>query len=180
MKHNYFLRGAPVDRPELADWHWAEAELGAALPTDYKEFIDQYGAGCVATFIWIYSPRAAGREMELVFNLRQLREERDAVHAIFPDTDEEFPLFPDPGGILRWGHTFNGEDLSWLVKDPRRPDEWPVVITGGRMPGHEIFDVRATDLLWSLVTGETTSKFFGNLSDEPLRTVFVPYSKRAQ
>ena len=40
----------------VGDWRVIEAQIGVALPSDYKEFVSLYGVGSVRESIWILSP----------------------------------------------------------------------------------------------------------------------------
>jgi hypothetical protein len=48
----------PVDPPTAATWARVEADLGTALPDDYKWFVETYGTGQIGEVLWIYNPSA--------------------------------------------------------------------------------------------------------------------------
>jgi hypothetical protein len=46
----------PSDVGQLAQWPQVEAELGIALPSDYKAFLATYGSGSFNDFMIIFNP----------------------------------------------------------------------------------------------------------------------------
>jgi hypothetical protein len=115
------LRVPPPAAPSHADADWdaAEAALGTPLPADVKELTRRYGAGEFCDLVSVHPPEllvAQNREI-----LDEEREYRDDEPEDYP-----YPLHPEPGGILIWGATGNGERLCWLTEGA--PDDWPVVV----------------------------------------------------
>ncbi|SFR23558.1 hypothetical protein SAMN04488564_10735 [Lentzea waywayandensis] len=109
------------------DWAAVEAELGTALPADYRVLAENYPGLDIGQFLSVFHPVSSGpdefslREFaeQTLGNLRKLRED---VPGLIPH-----PLHPEPGGVLPWGVTDNNDFLCWLRKG--EPDEWPVVVT---------------------------------------------------
>ncbi|MGW6449921.1 hypothetical protein [Lentzea sp. NPDC055074] len=109
--------------PASIDWRAVEAELGTALPTDYRVYADNYPALCVEGFLHVSHPVGEWA----------LREAAEAALVPLRGHREEFPefvpyaLFPEPGGLLPWGITDNGDDLFWSTEGD--PDDWRVVVS---------------------------------------------------
>lgn len=144
-------------------WESVEAELRTSLPQDYKDFARLYGSGYFLEFLGISIPRSQNPNVCLV---RYVRE----VCATFSQ-DEELPyaLWPEPGGIIPFGGTDNGDYLFWLPRDG--PAEWGVVVWDRGMQGFEAFDCDLTDFLAGLATGEIVPKEF----PEDLATADYPF-----
>lgn len=110
----------PVPVDATGDW----AALGLDLPADYRELVTRYGSGAFCDHVVLLSPFGPCTLLDYGVGLldgdRELRDE--------DDTDEEdypYPLYPEPGGLLVWATTTNGERLCWLTAGA--PDAWPVV-----------------------------------------------------
>ena len=131
-------------------WRDAEKQLGTSLPTDYKGFVRRYGSGYIDDFLWVFSPFEDHANVNL---LRQLDEQRE-VHRLLRDAlgDDEMPFgfSPDPGGLLPWGRTDDGDALYWVTRPPD-PDRWPVLLE--RDVGWQEFEVPMTRFLEDLLTG---------------------------
>ncbi|TKD12249.1 hypothetical protein [Polyangium fumosum] len=138
-------------RPEgaSAKFGWAEVEglFGHGLPSDYKAFIEEYGAGCLGGFVWILSPFAEelgaqlGRQslarlehlallgsdsrfqMEtsdpVVAPLLAKQAERRAALAAYPPRGQKW---------IAWAVLGDGGALYWLGVGA--PDRWKVVYLG--------------------------------------------------
>jgi hypothetical protein len=37
-----------------------------------------------------------------------------------------FPIYPEPGGVLQWGNTYNADRCMWLTHPD--PDQWTILI----------------------------------------------------
>lgn len=108
------------------DWKVVEADLGTALPADYKALADHYPGVLVDSFLAVFHP--VPREGN--FSLREFADQtlgylrlrrEDLPHHV------PYALFPEPGGLLPWGVTDNNNFLFWLTAG--QPDEWQVVVT---------------------------------------------------
>jgi hypothetical protein len=136
----------------LGPWEPIEAELGTALPQDYKDFVRLYGSGYFMEFLGIYVPRSRNPNLRLESVVR-------AICDTFVDREElPYPLWPNPGGLLPFGGTDNGDSLFW---NPRgAPTDWGIVVWDRAFCGFEAFDYGLTDFLAGLATGEVVPKEF--------------------
>ncbi|MBY8860397.1 SMI1/KNR4 family protein [Nocardia sp. CA2R105] len=152
------LRGimAPSPLPEAVPppWDDIESACGVRLPSDYRDFIDYYGNGRVGELYVLYpaSRRINGevRLTSLIDNARDL-----VANEVFDYDDDGNPLagYPEPGGLLQWGGSTNGDMFFW-VTEGEDPDGWTVL---AHLHGPGIwarYDGNMADFLTGLVTGE--------------------------
>lgn len=135
-------------------WGPIEAELGVALPADYKEFARLYGSGYFMEFMWVLVPRSSDLGADF------MRRVREACHA-FRILSLPHPLWPSPGGLLPLGWTDNGDHLFWLPRP--EPESWRVLVWDrGGLEGEdvEVFECDLTDFLAGLATGHISPKAF--------------------
>lgn len=86
-------------------WEPIEAELGTALPQDYKDFVGLYGAGYFMEFLGIAVPRSRNRNVRLEVLV-------GAICDTFVEREElPYPFWPDPGGLVPFGGTDEGDFL---------------------------------------------------------------------
>ena len=147
----------PLESRGAGDWQAIENKLSLRLPGDYKWFIDNYGTGCVGLFLWIFNPFSENEDLNLAAQVESIcqmyRENRQ-------ETDEEedcpHPIYPEPGGVVPFGITDNGDVLFWLAEgeDPRG---WPVVVNASRSSSYELHAKSMAAFIVGLVSGETTS-----------------------
>src|SRR4051794_14994861 len=109
----------------LGPWEEIEAELGTALPQDYKDFVRLYGLGYFMQFLGVSVPRSQNPNTRLEACVPRASE----TFRIFAG-DEELPysLWPTPGGLVSFGSTDFGDQLFWLSEG--LPSEWRVVVWG--------------------------------------------------
>lgn len=133
-------------------WGPIERQLGGPLPQDYKDFVQLYGRGYFLQFMGIDVPASLNPHMRL---------ERKAgiVSRSFANYDDlPYPMWPQPGGLLSFGGTDNGDYLFWLPR--AQPQGWAVVVWDGVPDSWEVFDCDMTDFLAGLATGGILPKEF--------------------
>ncbi|WP_329320453.1 hypothetical protein [Streptomyces sp. NBC_01262] len=120
------LSGVRPVAPRSIDWGKISRILGVALPRDYVELAEAYPAIEFDGFLCVWVPRLGGEEefvaglfdeLELV---AELQEEGEA---------ENYVAHPEPGGLIPWGSSLDGDVFYWCVIDGD-PDGWPVVAHG--------------------------------------------------
>ncbi|WP_035838893.1 SMI1/KNR4 family protein [Kitasatospora azatica] len=111
--------------PAVIDWPVLEAELGIALPADYKLLCELYPPFVVGGFLSVGTPEPGGEsgwvegtrdELETV---GEWCEEADLAVALHP--------FPAPGGLLPWAVSPQGDFFLWSTH-PTDPREWTVTV----------------------------------------------------
>ncbi|MEV6490990.1 SMI1/KNR4 family protein [Actinoplanes sp. NPDC051633] len=135
---------APIDA--RGDWAAVEAALGCGLPADFKILIERYGRGEFGSLAYAYSPFGDGGPS--IVDEASVVDIEAEERAEFP-SDYRYPLFPEPGGLLVWGGTSNGDRLCWLTEGP--PDEWPVIVWTPRGAFYERHDGGAAAYLLTAV-----------------------------
>jgi hypothetical protein len=147
-------------RPKRTDIHWiaVQRRVGSVLPTDYKQFVEWYGVAYLGGFLCTFSPSASNPNVELPcqmgVRLSALSElKRNPGSSMCP-----YPLWFEPGGLLPWGGTDNGDTLYW--KTAALPDAWSVVVGDGRSGSFEEHAMGMTDFLAAFMEGRLSSKEF--------------------
>ncbi|MGW0055089.1 SMI1/KNR4 family protein [Nocardia nova] len=147
---------APSPLPEAVSppWDDIESACGVRLPSDYRDFIDNYGNGRIGELYVLYpaSRRLNGevRLTSLIDNAQDL-----VANQVFDYDDDGNPLvgYPEPGGLLQWGGSTNGDMFFW-VTEGEDPDGWTVL---AHLHGPAVwarYDGNMVDFLTELVTGE--------------------------
>ncbi|MDB5434017.1 MAG: hypothetical protein JWR47_274 [Phenylobacterium sp.] len=136
----------------LGPWEPVEAEIGTALPRDYKDLVRVYGSGYYMEFFGIDVPRCPNLNIRLEHQVRLVSE------TFLYGDDVSYPLWPAPGGLLSFGGTDNGDSLFWLTRGA--PADWGVVVWDRADLDFELFDCGLTSFLAGLATGEILPKAF--------------------
>lgn len=142
----------PAREPVAVDWVGVEARLGP-LPSDYKQYVDLYGAGTFDHFLSVYAPGTSNPHLDLLAQAgRQLQAMREVAEAWGPD---EVPYELDDGvrgELLPWGVTANGDLCFWVRRQPSA-DAWTVAVNESRGPDWFTYDGPMTAFLHGVVSG---------------------------
>jgi hypothetical protein len=162
---------ASVEAPNPADWPRVEGRLGMVLPADYKAYIGRYGSGVVDGFLWVLNPFSLNENIRFPDSsdrqLAILRRIRDEGSERLP-----YPIHPEPGGLLLWAESANGDCLYWLTDGP--PDAWRVTVNESRAPNWYDHPGPMSALLADLLDGTVDVEFFPNNFPLPSHT-FRPF-----
>jgi hypothetical protein len=141
----------PVEAGGLEAFSAVEARLGIALPAGYKSLIGAYGTGSWKGFLWVLNPFASNRFLNL---FEQTQRQLEAERAIRADCSSEvpFPIYPEPGGLLPWAITDNGDRLYWLTEG--NPENWAIVVCESRGPRYDSHHVGCCEFLRRWAAGE--------------------------
>ena len=131
------LVGPPSQPPIRVDWPAFEAALGLQLPSDYKDVFDVYRTLEFGQFVGVFHPGSDAEEnrhdtVATLSPLKYMIDEMGGLEDVAAvDGEEErvrFAVYPEPGGLLLWGSTWNGDLCLWhtIGEDPNL---WPTVIT---------------------------------------------------
>ncbi|MFE4538585.1 SMI1/KNR4 family protein [Streptomyces scopuliridis] len=123
------------------DWGALEADLGTALPSDFRSLAEAYPVLVIDDFLMLSVPTPGGeaswasesREDEILQDLYEMG-----------DTEGYVP-FPQPGGLISWAESNSGDSFYWGTS-PGDPDAWPVVVRGDNGDWSE-FPVGAVEFL---------------------------------
>ena len=130
---------APTRRS--VDWAVLGAHLGTALPSDFRSLAEAYPVLVIDDFLMLSVPQpgaeaswaSGGREDEILQDLYEMS-----------DTEGYVP-YPEPGGLLCWAESIDGDCLYWRTSPPD-PNAWPVVVRGANGDWSE-FPVGAVEFL---------------------------------
>lgn len=143
----------PTEQGTAAQWGAVTSKLGGPLPTDYMQFIDHYGSGTINGFLTVFNPFSANPHVNLLdqmfVQLSVLRELRTN----FPN-ELMFPLFFEPGGLLPWAASDDGDVFCWSTDSAS--GLWEVV-TVPRSDSPERFKLSMTQFLARGLTGQVTT-----------------------
>jgi len=118
------VTGWETTRVRTVDWAAVEARLGTPLPGDYKRLIEIFGRpGAFDDYLQLQFPDAHVESMDIVRDTEWLDE---WVRTHGSRLRDPYPVYPAPGGVLKWAGTEPGEGFYWLTGDPD-PDRWPVL-----------------------------------------------------
>ncbi|MEN8655933.1 hypothetical protein ABCR94_36560 [Streptomyces sp. 21So2-11] len=123
------------------DWTALEADLGTALPSDFRSLTEAYLILVIDDFLKVSVPRpgaeaswaSESREDEILQDLYEMG-----------DTQDYVP-YPQPGGLISWAESYSGDCFYWRTS-PADPDAWPVVVRGDNGDWSE-FPVGAVEFL---------------------------------
>ena len=143
----------PSEQGTAAAWGAVTSKLGGPLPTDYMQFIDHYGSGTINGFLTVFNPFSANPNVNLLdqafVQLSALRELRTN----FPN-EFVFPLFFEPGGLLPWAASDDGDVICWSTDGVS--GAWEVV-TVPRSDSPERFKLSMAQFLAQGLTGRVKS-----------------------
>jgi hypothetical protein len=105
------------------DWESVEQRLGIRLPDDYKQFVRLFGACTFGELIPIHVSSPFSRLNSLDAHIEGIGNGYRLMRKFGP---LPFPVYPEPGGLLGWGNTDNGDYLNWLTIGDA--ENWPIVV----------------------------------------------------
>ncbi|MFE6024305.1 SMI1/KNR4 family protein [Streptomyces niveus] len=144
----------PLDA--AGDWARVEAALERELPADFKALVGRYGRGQFTDFITPLHP--FGPHDLLIPMARGLLAQESPFRDSHPDLCP-YPFHPEPGGLLPWAGTDNGDRLCWLTDGA--PDSWTVVAWNPRGSYYSAHDEGAVAFLHGWLTGRIHTPVFG-------------------
>jgi hypothetical protein len=145
----------PIENGGIEEWNGVEQALKTKLPSDYKNYVNNFGTGCISNFIWVFNPFSKNSNLNLH---AQIKAQLDAIATLENEFNEIYPysIHPKSGRLLPWGITDNGDVMFWLTDG--EPDSWKTVIHESRGTRYETFDATITNFLMDLNLGRITSK----------------------
>jgi hypothetical protein len=154
-------------RPER-DWPTVEQDIGTVLPDDYKELLTRFPSGTYRNVITVANP-IDGRTGYADF----IREKIHGTLEILRDEDLEYledtsyGVFPEPGGLLPWGHDGQGGMLCWIT-EPSDPNQWRVAYYSQGGSSWREHPGPMTRVIAEVLTSTGNDNIFGwALDDEP-------------
>lgn len=111
------------DRP--IDWSFIRSELGVSLPSDFMALAEAYPPFSVDDFLVLNIP-TPGEEQFFVEGVRSVLD--DLMDLVQDEASHDYVPFPEPGGLLPWGSSFEGDNFYWYTRG--EPRSWTVVVAG--------------------------------------------------
>ncbi|MEU2874917.1 SMI1/KNR4 family protein [Streptomyces sp. NPDC007070] len=137
------------------DWTAAEAALRIALPTDYKELIETYGAGFIDDYLLLLEPDCPNN----VYDLLEASAEREKANdSLWQYEDKPEEMGTAGNRLICWATTDNGEYLYWLVRADDDPDSRTVMINSASGEDWERYDMTVTCFLAAALAGDIRSE----------------------
>lgn len=114
-------------------WQPVEESIGLKLPSAYKSLVNLFGGSSWGDFLHILTPFDDRLNLQ-----RRAKSILDADRVLRSEFPSHYPLglYPEPGGLLPWAITDNGDSLYFITISS--PDHWPTVIKGPRAPEFEV------------------------------------------
>jgi hypothetical protein len=142
---------APQETGTAQEWPAIEQQLGTALPDDYKALIQSYGSGGFNEFIYVHNPFAANPYRNLLALKETILDAYRTSQQNFPDEYPE-PAFPQPGGVLPWARSDNGDEFFWRTEGD--PNQWTVLVLKARNANQYRYALSTTDFLVQLLSNQ--------------------------
>jgi len=118
------LRERRLPRPKGIDWNVVSQGLGTKLPSDYVQLAEYYPGIVLADFLFVTRP-TPGAEQDFVASVRTNLEVLEDLRE--SDMTHGHEVFPQPGGLLGWGSSSDGDEFYWRTEG-KTPDDWTVVV----------------------------------------------------
>ena len=152
-------------------WREVESELGLGLPADFRALVECYGLGQFLDFI---TPLTPFGPVNLLFDrARRLLEGERSFRDSHPDKCP-YPFYPEPGGLLEWAGSDNGDRLCWLTEG--EPGEWTTVVWNPRGWYYDAHEMSAVSFLLGWMVGDVSTSIFADVR-EPVPW-FTPHRPR--
>jgi hypothetical protein len=145
----------PID--SSGNWSAVEKQLTTRLPDDYKRFIEHYGTGRVAGLLWPLNPFSSNEHLNLLKKAPVILDAERTLRDSFPKY-HPWPLFPEPGGMLPWCSTDNGDYILWRTIG--EPNEWTVFIYEVRGIVRQDYSIGMAAFLYHWLNGEIELRIF--------------------
>lgn len=137
------------------DWPSVQRAIGSVLPCDYKALVDLAGSIYVGQFLGTFTPGSPNPNVDLLVQMGARLSALQEMKRVGGSQECPYPLWFEPGGLLPWGATDNGDTLFWLTRG--HPDQWTVVVGEGRGPLFDEFPLCASDFLVEFLEGRLAS-----------------------
>ncbi len=166
------LMPPPADPVESSgDWKQAEKDLGTRLPADYKQFVEEYGRGCLFDYIHIFTTFPTDPRGGLKNEVKRIFGGYKIVTEEYPEA-MPYPLFPEKGGLLPFAQSEVGNELCWVTNGT--PNRWLVMFVSIGSERYEQYDCSFVEFLCGIISRELRC---GSVPEEVLdyEPKFVPF-----
>jgi hypothetical protein len=148
----------PVETVDADQWETFELITGITLPDDYKAYLRVFGTGIIGGVITPHNPFCKRPLWKIHYTCRDWMRESAGIHKykhLYGEQTFPYAIYPEPGGVLPWGETDNGDRLFWLTTG--LPNEWTILMNEVRSSDFELFECSMTEFLRGLITGDIQS-----------------------
>lgn len=136
------------------EWAAFEKSIGIELPGDYKELVNQFGAGSFCDFLWLYSPFCTNtyltmqQKLEAVARtLRGFASSESLKKHMVP-----YSWYPEQDGMVVWGGTDNGDMLFW--RRAGQNSDFTIVVVSSADTRWCEFQLSISSFLHQVATGQ--------------------------
>ncbi|MFC0003225.1 SMI1/KNR4 family protein [Micromonospora siamensis] len=155
-------------------WEQVEAELGVALPTDFKELSRRFVPGAFSGYLDLLRPTDEHFGTPLLsmwFGGRQMA----VLHGSHARLREPYRVYgPDTGpGLVQWGIDISEGDHFWLVDRSVEPERWPVVSRRESGESWHQFDMSTAEFVYRVIADPEFKPF--TVADPPRLPFYLPY-----
>ncbi len=140
---------APSDT--TADWEALARSWGKEFPSDYRQFIELYGAGTIQEYLVVVTPEPRGRpHRNATGGMRH--EAANAVEA-WASTAKSPELADVSPELIAWGADASADILCWDASGDA-PERWPVLVCNRDDHLWRRYDVGMARFLVRVMRGE--------------------------
>ncbi len=160
----------PSESGKGQDWGKISAYFGKPLPGDYMSFIDNYGSGEIGGWLTILNPFSGNSNLSFIEQFFGLLSSISLLKEEFPETCP-YPLMFEPGGLLPWGISIDGDIFCWATTGVS--GKWSIVVIG-RHSDPEQFELPMCKFIEQSIKGEISPLAIPEgWNNESIK--FVPY-----
>ncbi len=136
-------------------WKEVENQLALVLPAFYKAAVQRFTDRHWNHFLSLLDPFSDNPYLNLLQASHTILEAERTTRTAYPEF-YPLPLHPEPGGLLPWAITDNGDTLFWITR--QSPASWPTLLKGPRAPEFEVFFLPTHLLIHQIAAGTIQSK----------------------
>ncbi|MEL4428560.1 SMI1/KNR4 family protein [Shewanella mangrovisoli] len=154
MSNYLTIPSSPCEAGKGLNWGLVTNFYGKSLPTDYMMFIEYYGSGEIGGWLTVLNPFSNNTYINLLHQFAPILSSVSTLKEEFPET-YPFPLLFEPGGLLPWGISIDGDIYCWSTAGVS--GKWKIVVLG-RHSEPEEFEVSFTSFINGLLNGSISCK----------------------
>ena len=140
----------PTESGMGQNWARITSYFGKTLPGDYMAFVDRYGSGEIGGWLTVLNPFSRNSNLSLIDQFFSMLAAISVIKSDFPDTCP-YPLMFEPGGLMPWGFSIDGDIFCWLTDG--LSGKWRIVVMG-RHSQPEEFDGPMSRFIKRCICGE--------------------------
>ncbi len=138
------------------NWEKIEKELNVIFPSDYKYFIDNYGAGAINDFLWIFSPFEDNKNINSLDRLSELVYYDNITDNKKADSTEKINYYDGKSGLFPIGVSDNGDEIFMDFQG----EEVSIEVYETRELSPIVFNVSFLEFLVEILTNDSYKDLF--------------------